>query len=110
MRPAILVTTTTLLLTLGGSAIAHSPWSAPYPVAAHYRPLPPPPPPRSWYARDRQHCPPPVAWRAPPRWAPPVSSSCWTARGVAYLPRPQPLGSPCSAVTTWGAIDRGIVR
>lgn len=108
MRRVILSIATALTLTMAGSALAHSPWSPPHPVAAHYRPLPPPP--RPWYARDHRHCPPPVAWRAPPRWAPHVSTSCWTARGVARLTYPQPLGSPCSAVTAWGAVDRGIVR
>jgi hypothetical protein len=29
---------------------------------------------------------------------------------MALLPRPLPVGSACSAVTAWGAIDRGIVR
>ena len=110
MRRTILVTTTILMLTLGESALAHNPWTAPYPIAAHYRPLPPPPPPRSWYARGRPHCPPPGAWRAPPRWAPALSTRCWTARGMALLPRPQPVGSACSAITAWGAVDRGVVR
>lgn len=110
MKHALLLSAVILALACSSVATAHAPWQPIRPSLWHYQPPPPLPPPHHCYPYVRTSNAPRISWREPAPWRPPLSTSCWTARGMALLPRPLPVGSACSAVTAWGAIDRGIVR